>query len=312
MYAYLFPGQGSQFVGMGKDLYDMYAEARQVFAAASDSLGYDMAELCFQGPDEVLNATEFTQPALLTVCVATHSVWNTRFLSKPPDYMAGLSLGEYAALVVAGCLDFADAVRLARLRGKYMQEAVPKGVGTMAAVMGLDSSVVEQLCENIRTESHWVEAANFNSPGQVVVSGHVAAVRSVCKVAKEAGASKAIPLPVSAPFHSRLLLPAGEKLAQAMESISLQSPIIPIVSTVTGRPHQSIEGIRRALVEQVYRPVRFEQAMRWIVDCGTSRFMEMGPGTALAKMMAAINPDSECYSIHTPESFEVAYPFFRD
>ncbi|HYF80964.1 MAG TPA: ACP S-malonyltransferase, partial [Symbiobacteriaceae bacterium] len=202
--AYLFPGQGAQFAGMGQELYNEYPEAREIFDQASQVLGYDAAAVCFDDPDGVINATEYTQPLLLSASMAAYVCWAKEHPHLTPAFVAGLSLGEYTALVAAGSLSFADAVKVARLRGRFMQEAVPNGVGTMAAIIGLEAARVEEICAGVCSPENWVEPANYNCPGQLVVSGHVGAVRAVCQAAKDAGAAKALPLPVSAPFHSRL------------------------------------------------------------------------------------------------------------
>lgn len=304
--AYLFPGQGAQFVGMGRELHDARPEARAVFDEASAALGYDAAELCFEGPDERLNSTEFTQPMLLTVCIAAHQAWRAARPDVQPGVMAGLSLGEYAALVAAGSLGFADAVVLTRLRGRLMQETVPRGVGGMAAIMGLDGEVVERLCAEIRTDDAWVEPANYNSPGQLVVSGHLPAVRALCKAAKEAGAARALPLPVSAPFHSRLLVPAGERLAEALDGVEIRDARVPVVSNVHARPLTRADEIRRALVEQVSSPVRMEQSFRWMAGQGVDAWVELGPGQTMAKLLARVVPDAPATSVGDVESLAAA------
>ena len=304
--AYLFPGQGAQFVGMVQELYEAHSEARALFDEASARLGYDAARVAFEGPDETLNSTEYTQPLLLTACMAAHAVWTRTRPDVRPALMAGLSLGEYAALVAAGSLDFGDAVALTRLRGKLMQETVPHGVGGMAAVMGLDAAEVERLCEEVRTEDAWVQPANYNSPGQLVVSGHLPAVRALCKAAKAAGATRALPLPVSAPFHSRLLVPAGEGLAEALDGVELRDARVPVVSNVHARPLTRADEIRTALVEQVSSPVRMEQSFRWMAEQGTTAWVELGPGQSMAKLLARVVPDAAAVSVGGTESLRAA------
>lgn len=304
--AYLFPGQGAQFVGMGQELYDAHPEARALFDEASARLGYDAAQVAFEGPDETLNSTEYTQPLLLTACMAAHAVWTRTRPDVRPALMAGLSLGEYAALVAAGSLDFGDAVALTRLRGKLMQETVPQGVGGMAAVMGLDAAEVERLCEEVRTEDAWVQPANYNSPGQLVVSGHLPAVRALCKAAKAAGATRALPLPVSAPFHSRLLMPAGERLAEALDGVEVRDARVPVVSNVHARPLTRAGEIRTALVEQVSSPVRMEQSFRWMAEQGTAAWVELGPGQSMAKLLARVVPDAAAVSVGGTGSLHAA------
>ena len=304
--AYLFPGQGAQFVGMVQELYEAHSEARALFDEASARLGYDAARVAFEGPDETLNLTEYTQPLLLTACTAAHAVWTRTRPDVHPALMAGLSLGEYAALVAAGSLGFGDAVALTRLRGKLMQETVPAGVGGMAAVMGLDAAQVERLCAEVRTDDAWVEPANYNSPGQLVVSGHVAAVRALCKAAKAAGATRALPLPVSAPFHSRLLVPAGERLAEALDGVQIRDARVPVVSNVHARPLTRADEIRRALVEQVSSPVRMEQSFRWMAEQGTTAWVELGPGQSMAKLLARVVPDAAAVSVGDSASLAAA------
>lgn len=304
--AYLFPGQGAQFVGMSQELYETRPEARALFEEASARLGYDAAQVAFGGPDETLNRTEYTQPLLLTACMAAHAVWTRERADVSPTLMAGLSLGEYAALVAAGSLGFGDAVALTRLRGKLMQETVPQGVGGMAAVMGLDAAEVERLCAEVRTDDAWVEPANYNSPGQVVVSGHIPAVRALCKAAKAAGAARALPLPVSAPFHSRLLVPAGERLAEALEGVEVRDARIPVVSNVSARPVTRAGDIRRALVEQVSSPVRMEQSFRWMAEQGIKLWVELGPGQTMAKLLVRVIPEAIAVSVGNEESLHAA------
>ena len=304
--AYLFPGQGAQFVGMAQELYDAHPEARAFFDEASARLGYDAARVAFEGPDETLNSTEYTQPLLLTACMAAHAVWTRTRPDVRPAVMAGLSLGEYAALVAAESLDFGDAVALTRLRGKLMQDTVPRGVGGMAAVMGLDAAEVERLCEEVRTDDAWVEPAKYNSPGQLVVSGHLPAVRALCKAAKAAGATRALPLPVSAPFHSRLLLPAGERLAEALDGVGIRDARVPVVTNVHARPITAAGDIRRALVEQVSSPVRMEQSFRWMAGQGTSAWVELGPGQSMAKLLARVVPDAAVASVGDNATLEAA------
>jgi len=305
--AYLFPGQGAQFVGMARELCEAYPEARALFDEASGRLGYDAATVAFEGPDETLNSTEHTQPLLLTACMAAHAVWTRTRPDVSPALMAGLSLGEYAALVAARSISFGDAVELTRLRGKLMQETVPRGVGGMAAVMGLDAAVVERLCAEVRTAEAWVEPANYNSPGQLVVSGHVAAVRALCKAAKEAGATRALPLPVSAPFHSRLLIPAGERLAEALEGVEVRDARVPVVSNVTARPVTRAGEIRALLVQQVSTPVRLEQSFRFLLAEGVDTFLELGPGQSMARLLMRVAPDTVAVaSAGTPETIAAA------
>lgn len=304
--AYLFPGQGAQFVGMVRELYEEHSEARDLFGEATARLGYDAAEVAFEGPDETLNRTEYTQPLLLTACMAAHAVWTRMRPGVEPALMAGLSLGEYAALVAAGSLRFGDAVELTRLRGRLMQDTVPHGVGGMAAIMGLEAAEVERLCAEVRTADAWVEPANYNSPGQLVVSGHLAAVRALCKAAKAAGAARALPLPVSAPFHSRLLIPAGERLAEALEGVEVRDARVPVVSNVHALPLTRAAEIRDALVKQVSSPVRMEQSFRWMAAQGIGSWLELGPGETMVKLLGRVVPDAAAFSTGTPQAIAVA------
>ncbi len=305
--AFLFPGQGAQFVGMVRELYEARPEARALFEEAGDRLGYDAAQIAFEGPDETLNSTEYTQPLLLTASLAAHAVWTADRPDVSPDFLLGLSLGEYAALVAAGSLEFGDALLLTRLRGRLMQETVPRGVGGMAAVMGLEGHEVERLCAEVRTDDAWVEPANYNSPGQLVVSGHLPAVRELCKAAKSAGATRALVLPVSAPFHSRLLKPAGEQLDDAFTSVRLLDARVPVVANVTAAPVTDAAEIRRLLVSQVSSPVRLEQSFRFLLGAGVDTFVELGPGETLAKLLGRVAPPTATIaSVGTPETLAAA------
>lgn len=301
----LFPGQGAQFVGMGQELYDAYPEARAVFEEASDALGFDVPKICFEGPDEVLNATAFTQPVLLTACIAAYMVWSRR-VSCPVKLAAGLSLGEYAALVAAKSLSFADAVELTRLRGVAMQEAVPRGVGAMAAIIGLEASTVEQICGEVSTPDVWAQPANYNCPGQIVISGHTAAVKAACAAAKAGGATRALVLPVSAPFHTPLLAPAAEKLALALDSVTISDPQVPVVANVSAKPLLRAEEIRQALVQQVIRPVLLEQSLRYMMDQGIEAFVELGPGGTMTKFVRKVSDSAKVVSVHDPATLNEA------
>ena len=305
--AYLFPGQGAQFVGMARELYDARPDVRVLFEEASDRLGYAAAEAAFEGPDELLNSTEYTQPLLLTASVAAHAAWTAERPDAAPEFMVGLSLGEYSALVAAGSLAFGDAVALTRLRGRLMQETVPRGLGGMAAVMGLEGAEVERLCAEVRTDDAWVELANYNSPGQLVVSGHLGAVRELCRAAKAAGATRALVLPVSAPFHSRLLIPAGEQLAEALASVHVRDADVPVVANVTARPVTDAAEIRRLLVRQVSTPVRLEQSFRFLLTEGVDTFLELGPGESMAKLLRRVAPESTAViSAGSPDTLAAA------
>ena len=277
--AAVFPGQGAQYVGMGRELAERHPEAREIFRRASDAAGLDLHRLCVEGPDDVLKQTENTQPAILTAslaCLAT--------VPLAPACAAGLSLGEYTALVCADAVSLEDAVRLVRLRGRYMQDAC-RGLDTMmAAVIGLDGDRVRSVCE---AHAHLgvVEPSNFNSPGQVVVGGATAAVRAVLEAAKTAGARRAMPLAVSAPFHTRLMAPAAERLAGDLEALPLRNARIPVYANVSARPVRTAGEIRRALLAQVASPVRWEESVRAMRADGVDLFVEVGPGTTIGGMI---------------------------
>jgi [acyl-carrier-protein] S-malonyltransferase len=286
MIAFVFPGQGSQFPGMGKDLAENFATARQVFEEAGDALGFDLAALCFEGPEDELKLTANTQPAILTVSVAALRVLQEE-TGLVPSFLAGHSLGEYAALVCGEALTFADAVRIVRQRGTFMQEAVPVGVGTMAAIMGLDNARLEEVCQ-AAAQGEVVAPANFNSPGQVVIAGHVGAVQRAVELAREAGAKRALPLPVSAPFHCSLMQPAAERLARVLADIAVVPLTVPVVSNVEARPNSDAEAVRELLVKQVCAPVRWEASVNMMADAGVERFVEIGPGKVLAGLIKRI------------------------
>ncbi len=286
MIAFVFPGQGSQSAGMGKDLADNFPVARQTFEEANDALGFDIASLCYNGPDEDLKLTANTQPAILT-----HSVAALRVLDQEaglvPAFAAGHSLGEYSALVCSGALRFADAVRTVRQRGAFMQEAVPVGVGAMAAVMGLELTMVEAVCAEA-AQGEVVSPANFNSPGQVVIAGHATAVARAIEIAKGKGAKRALPLPVSAPFHCSLMLPAGERLQEVLDGISVGELKFPVITNVEAAPNSDAGRVKQLLVSQVSAPVRWDESVTTMADLGVDRFIEIGPGKVLSGLIKRI------------------------
>jgi [acyl-carrier-protein] S-malonyltransferase len=289
--AFLFPGQGSQAVGMGKELAEKYPLARQTFEEADDALGYGLSQVCFAGPEEQLRLTEITQPAILTASVAAHRVLHENGLRA--SFVAGHSLGEYSAHVAVGTFSFADAVRTVRNRGKYMQEAVPVGVGAMAAILGLDLDQVTALCIDA-AQAEVCEPANINSPGQIVISGHTAAVERALPLAVERGAKKAVLLPVSAPFHCSLMKPAQDLLAADLGLLKFHSPRVPVVCNVDAALVTDAERSRDALMRQVTAPVKWEQSVRRLIEQGVHTFVEVGPSKVLWGLMRQIDRSQTC------------------
>lgn len=300
--AFVFPGQGSQRVGMGRDIYEKYPAARDVFDRAKRALGADIASLCFEGPDEELKKTANAQPAILTVSSACLAVLEEQGVK--PAIAAGHSLGEYTALVAAGSLDFEDAVRLVKLRGQYMQEAAPLGEGGMTAVIGLEAGDVSEVCASVSVSLGVVEAVNLNCPGQVVIAGDNRSLEMAVELLKEKGARRCMPLPVSAPFHSSLMKPAGERLAANLAAINVRDPAIPVVSNVTAGYHGSGGEIKDLLVRQVYSPVRWEECVRLMIKDGAGTFVEVGPGRVLAGLIRKIDGNAEVLNVEDAASLE--------
>lgn len=287
--AFLFAGQGAQTIGMGKELCENFPIAAQTYEEASDALGFDIQKMIFDGDSETLMITENTQPAILTMSAAALRVAEQE-LDVKPDVVAGLSLGEYTAHVASGSLAFADAVKLVKKRGKYMQEEVPLGVGTMAAIIGLDADTVREVCETA-SEKGIAEPANFNCPGQITVAGEIPAVEYACELAKEKGARRAMLLSVSAPFHCSMLKGAGEKLAKELEHVAVSPMRIPLIANVTGDYVKSDAEIKDLLIKQVSHSVLFENSLRLMLDDGVDTFVELGPGKALSGFVKKITKD---------------------
>lgn len=302
--AWLFPGQGSQFAGMGRDLAEASAAARAVFEQADEALGFALSKLCFEGPEEELKLTENTQPAILTASVAALAVWRERGGAEA-DFVAGHSLGEYSALVAAGALDFADAVQLVRKRGQYMQEAVPAGVGAMAAILGMTPEKVAEVCR-AAAEDQVCSPANINSPAQIVIAGDAAAVERAREIAREAGAKRVVALPVSAPFHCALMQPAQQRLGADLESTSIQTPRIPLVNNFEAAVVTDAAAVRRGLYEQVPNPVRWEESMRGLAAAGVEKFYELGPGKVLTGLLRNIDRSLSGAAIGNVASLEKA------
>lgn len=292
--ALIFPGQGSQVVGMGKELAEKYSEARQVFEEADDALGYKLSQLCFEGPEENLRLTEITQPAILTTSVAALRVLESRM--PRPAMVAGHSLGEYSAHVSAGTFAFADAVRTVRSRGKYMQEAVPVGVGGMAAILGMEYDKVAGVCQDA-AQGEVCSPANINSPEQIVISGNTGAVDRATRLADERGAKRAKVLPVSAPFHCSLMRPAEERLVLDLKKIEMQKPVYPVACNVDAELVTDPGRALQTLVRQVTGSVKWEQCMRRLVAEGVHTFIEVGPGKVLCGLMRQIDRSKTCLNV---------------
>jgi [acyl-carrier-protein] S-malonyltransferase len=284
--AVLFPGQGSQFAGMGRTLAEAFPEARHVFREADEALGFPLSKLCFEGPEEELILTANTQPAILTVSVAAWTVLSAR---RTADFVAGHSLGEYSALVAAGALDFADAVRLVRKRGQYMQEAVPEGVGAMAALLRLPDGQLDGVLREA-AQGEIVAAANLNSPDQIVIAGHKGAVERAMELAKTAGAKRAIPLHVSAPFHCPLMKPAQDRLAEDLRATNFRDLQIPLVNNAAAREVRSADDARQGLIDQVTSPVLWTDTIRYLAAQGVTHVIECGPGAVLTGLTKSIDP----------------------
>jgi [acyl-carrier-protein] S-malonyltransferase len=301
--AFVFPGQGSQQVGMGRALAEAFPESRKVFEEADSSVGFSLARLCFEGPEAELQLTANTQPAILATSIAALGPLVARGVR--PAWVAGHSLGEYSALVAAGALPLADALRTVRRRGQYMQEAVPVGVGAMAAILGLDLPSIETACREA-AEGEVVSPANVNSPGQVVIAGHAAAVDRASERCMAAGAKRAVRLPVSAPFHCALMKPAQDRLAPELAALAFGDPVVPLVNNVDARVVRDASSCREGLVRQVSGAVRWQESVELLAREGVTTFVEVGPGTVLSGLVRKIAKGVRVRSVDSPESLETA------
>lgn len=303
--AFVFPGQGSQKVGMGHDVYEQHEQGREVFMQADRALGEPLSELIFTGPESELKLTYHTQPALLTTSIALLTVFREQGIK--PDFVAGHSLGEYSALVAAGVMSFADAVRTVKARGEFMEAAVPSGEGAMAAVLGAEQEVLQQCCEEITAAGEVVQLANLNCPGQIVISGTAAGVQQVVERGKAIGARRVIPLEVSGPFHSSLMKPAAEQLAAVLAEVEMNEPQIPVVANVTARQVTDATHIRQLLAEQVYSPVQWTDSIEWMIGEGVNTFFEIGSGQVLTGLIKKIDRTVNVYNINSMDAIKEGF-----
>lgn len=300
--AFVFAGQGAQYTGMGKELAENISSSRAVFQEADRALGFNISNLCFEGPKEELDKTENTQPAILTTSIAALKALEEKGIK--PDITAGLSLGEYSALVCSGVLNFTDAVRLVKKRGRFMQEAVPAGIGTMAAVLGLGADDVREICEASKSAGI-VEPANFNCPGQIVIGGEIEAVRIASEKAKEKGA-KVMPLAVSAPFHTSMLMPAAEKLAEELKAVELGEVNTPIITNVTAEFVENVNDVKELLRKQVMSSVLWENTIKKMIEAGVDTFVEIGPGKVLSGFIKKVDRKATVVNVEDLKSLEKA------
>ncbi|ART76314.1 ACP S-malonyltransferase [Sutcliffiella horikoshii] len=307
--AFVFPGQGSQIVGMAQELATEYKEVQTVIDQADEKLGYKLSSLMFEGPQEELTLTYNAQPALLTSSIAILQLLKQSGIKA--DYTAGHSLGEYSALVAADAISFEDAVYTVHMRGKYMEEAVPAGVGSMAAVLGLDEGLLKEACEEASVEAGPVQLANLNCPGQIVISGSAKGVSLASDKAKEKGAKRVIPLVVSGPFHSSLMKPAASKLEDTLTSISIDDSKIPVIANVDAKEMTSASEIPVKLVEQLYSPVRWEQSVEKLIELGVDTFIEVGPGKVLSGLIKKVNRRATTIPVYDKETLQKAINHFK-
>ncbi|WP_085524009.1 ACP S-malonyltransferase [Tuberibacillus sp. Marseille-P3662] len=300
--AFVFPGQGSQYVGMGQDIVEAYPDAKDIFQAADERLGFSLSDIIFNGPDDTLTLTENTQPALLTVSTALMRIMQREGLT--PDYAAGHSLGEYSALVAAGALSFEDAVFAVRQRGQFMAQAVPAGEGSMAAVMGLKADSLTELCEQVTSSGESVQLANINSTSQIVISGTAKGVEQAGELAKEKGAKRVIPLNVSGPFHSSLMKPAADQLSTVLNDIDIQEAECPVIANVTADVVTSSDNIYQRLIEQLYSPVRWVESVETMKASGVDTYIEIGPGKVLSGLIKKVDRRAAIYQVNDVASLQ--------
>ncbi|HET7629321.1 MAG TPA: ACP S-malonyltransferase [Bacillales bacterium] len=308
--AFLFPGQGSQSVGMGAAFKDQNEQAGSIFRRADERLGFPLSKVIFEGPETELKLTENTQPAILTASLAAWEVFRETGIEA--DYTAGHSLGEYSALVAAGALSFEDAVYAVRHRGLYMEEAVPAGEGAMAAILGLEDAVLREIADSVTAEGESVDLANLNAPGQIVISGTAEGVRIAGDKASAAGAKRVLPLNVSGPFHSRLMKPAADKFKQVLDEIEIRNAETPVIANVTADEMKDAGMIYDNLLAQMYSPVRWEETVRKLLDLGVDTFFEIGPGNVLCGLVKRVNRRAQAYPVNDPESLEKALAKWKE